>query len=254
MTHLLRTKFKKEIISEFLLPKKPSNKVVIFLPGMPGYPNKEKYTELMEFFSKKEYWCFLPRYRGSWESEGKLFEKSPHVDVIDLIGELSKGFVDLWSGEKYKIENPEVVLMGSSFGGPAALLSSKHPSIKKVITFSSVLDWRYENETVEPISKLSKFVSEAFGNGYRIAKDGWKKIEKGELYNPATELEKIDGSKCLIIRAEDDDVVSIKPLKPFINKTGAKLNLVKKGGHLGMAVLEKRFYKKCIEFIKTKSK
>ncbi|MEI8337541.1 MAG: hypothetical protein WCF92_00140 [bacterium] len=252
MTYLLRAKFKKEIISEFLVPKKPSSKVVIFLCGMPTYPSKEKYLALSNFFSNKGYWCFVPRYRGTWESEGKLFAKSPHLDVVDLINELSKGFSDLWSGEKYKIENPEVVLIGSSFGGPAALLSSKNPNVKKVITFSSVLDWRYENETVEPVPKLSKFVGEAFGNGYRIAKDGWKKIEKGEIYNPATELEKIDGSKCLVIHAQDDEVVSIKPLKPFIIKTGAKLNLVKKGGHLGMAILEKRFYKKCMEFIRSK--
>ena len=80
----------------------------------------------------------------------------------------------------------------------------------------------------------------------------WKKIEKGQLYNPAAELEKIDGSKCLIMHAKDDDVVSIKPLKPFIEKTGTKLNLVRTGGHLGMAVLEKRFYKKCMKFIKSK--
>ena len=252
MTQLLRTKFKKEIISEFLVPKLPSKKVIIFLCGMPTYPGRGKYTQPMEFFLKKGYWCFLPRYRGSWESEGELFEKSPHLDVIDLIKELPKGFTDLWSGKKYKIENPEVILIGSSFGGPAALLNSKYPGVKKVIVFSPVLDWTTMRNTVEPIPKLSKFVKNAFGNGYRISNGGWKKIEKGKLYNPATELEKIDGNKCLIIHAKDDDVVSIKPLQDFINKTGAKLNLVKTGGHLGMAILEKRFSKKCMEFIRLK--
>ena len=252
MSNLSRTRFKKEIVSEFLAPKKPSNKVAIFLSGMPGYPNKEKYTELMKYFSKKGYWCFLPRYRGSWESDGKMFEKSPHLDVIDLINELPKGFTDLFTDKKHFIKNPEVYLFGSSFGGPAALLSSNHKNVKKVTTFSPVLDWRLENETVEPISLLEKNVKVAFGMWYRVAKNGWKKIEKGEIYNPATELEKIDGSKCLIICAKDDDVVSMKPLKPFIEQTKIKLHLVKTGGHLGMAALEKKFHKICMNFLKNK--
>jgi len=249
MAQLLRTRFKKEIISEFLPSKRPSNKVIIFCDGMPGYSMR---FQLCDFFSKKGYWCFVIRYRGSWESDGELFKKSPHLDVLDLINELPKGFIDLWSGKKYSIKDPKVIIFGSSFGGPAALLSSKHPNVKKVIVFSPVLDWRTMGNTIEPIPKTKKFVEVAFGNAYRIEKNGWKKIEKGELYNPATELEKIDGSKCLIMHAKDDKVVSIKPLKPFIINTGAKLNLVKTGGHLGMAVLEKRFYKKCMNFIKNR--
>jgi alpha-beta hydrolase superfamily lysophospholipase len=61
MSHFPRTRFKKEIVSEFLPPKKTSNKVVILLAGMPTYPGKGDRLELMDFFSKKGYWCFLPR-------------------------------------------------------------------------------------------------------------------------------------------------------------------------------------------------
>ncbi len=250
MTYLFRTRFKKEIISEFLPSAKGSNKVMIFCSGMPSYPDRDKYTALADFFSKKGYWCFIPRYRGSWESGGKLFNRSPHIDITDLIDELSKGFEDLWSGKKYSVKDPEVYLFGSSFGGPAVLLSSKHPSVKKAIVFSPLLDWRLENDTVEPLPKLEEFVSKAFGNGYRIVKNGWKKVGKGLIYNPATELEKIDGRKCLIFHAKDDDVVAFKALRPFVEKTGTKLYLYRKGGHLGMAILEKKFYKKCIDFIK----
>jgi len=250
--HLLRTKFKNEIVSEFLPAKVTSNKVIIFCSGMPGYPDKTKSIELCEYFSKKGYWCFVPRYRGAWESEGELFLKSPHQDILDVMDELPKGFRDLWNGNKFVIKNPEIYIFGSSFGGPAGLLCSKDTRVKKVVCFSPVIDWREEKNTVEPISKLSKYVDEAFGNAYRVAKNGWKKIEKGEIYNPATEFEKIDGKKILIFHAKNDEVVSQKPLKSFVDKTSSGLILLKTGGHLGMSVMKPKFLKICLKFLKEK--
>lgn len=249
---ILRTKFKDEIVAEFVLPKKITNKVMILCNGMPSYPAKEKYAEIFKFYTAKGFSVFVPRYRGSWESGGKMFASSPHLDILDIIDELPKGFESLWDGTKYKIENPEVYIIGSSFGGPAALLNSFDTRVKKVIVFSPVIDWQTMDDTIEPIGFISKFVSEAFGGGYRIVSNGWDKIERGLMYNPMRETNKIDGSKCLIIHAKDDTVVSMLPLKAFIMNTGVSLKLVNKGGHLGMAIMEKPFAKICYEFIKTK--
>ncbi len=253
MSHLLRTRFKKEIVCEFLPPKNlKSNKVIIFCAGMPTYPGKGGYEALAIHFSKKGYWCFIPRYRGSWESEGEMFKESPEKDVLDVIEGVSKAFVEVWEGKSFVVEKPEVYLFGSSFGGPAALLNSRNTQVKKVICFSPVIDWTTMEGTIEPIPKMSTFVKEAFGMGYRVSKDGWKKIEKGKFYNPATEQEKIDASKCLIFHAKDDDIVLLDPLLDFTKSTGVKTYVVKTGGHLGMAILEKRFYKKCIKFLSGK--
>ena len=89
--YTLRTRFKKEIVSEFLPPKKRSNKVIIICGGMPSYPSKR---ELQFFFRKKNFWSFVPRYRGSWESDGTFMRKSPHLDVLDIVDSLPKGFAD----------------------------------------------------------------------------------------------------------------------------------------------------------------
>lgn len=247
--NIYRTRFKKDIVAEFVEPVKSSNKVMIFCGGMPSYPNREKYKKIYEYFSKRGYWCITPRYRGSWESDGLMFKKSPHLDILDVIDEIERGFVELWEGKKFKIKNPEVYLLGSSFGGPATLLCSSDKRVKKVICFSPVIDWREMKETIEPIPKMEVFVKEAFGMGYRIVKGGWNKIEKGLIYNPTTKLSKIDGKKCLIIHAKDDTVVTLKPLKLFIEKTNSKLILVPKGGHLGIAMLERRFKSMCIKFL-----
>ena len=180
--YLFRTKFRNEIVSEFLPPIKPSNKVMIFCTGMPGYPNGMKI--LCEFFSKKGYWCFVPRYRGSWESGGKMFAKSPHEDIKDVIDELSKGFTEFYGKKKFIIKNPEIYLIASSFGGPAGLLLSNDPRVKKVICFSPVLDWRDEkNNPAEPLSWLSKFVEQAFGNGYRIATVSYTHLTLPTIYS-----------------------------------------------------------------------
>lgn len=107
---ILRTRFAKDIVCEYVRPASRSNRVIILCSGMPSYPGRRE--ALMEFLSSKGYWVFVPRYRGTWESEGEFMRKSPHVDVLDVIKELSTGFTDLWSGKLIKIPRPQINLIG----------------------------------------------------------------------------------------------------------------------------------------------
>jgi dipeptidyl aminopeptidase/acylaminoacyl peptidase len=236
----LRTRIKKEIVSEFLPPKTRSNKVIVLCGGLPGYPSRH---DLMFALAKKGWWVFMPRYRGTWESGGKLFAQSPHQDILDLIDQLPKGFRDLWSGKIHKIRNPKVYLVGSSFGGPAVLLASKDARVKKSLALSPVVDWRAESRS-EPISKLKSFVESAFGDGYRVDPKGWDKIKSGKFYNPATALDSIDGQKIMIIHAKDDEVVAFSPAQKFADEVGAKFLSLRRGGHLGIGLIENpKFWK-----------
>ena len=142
--HTLRTRFKKEIVTEFLPPRKKSSKVIILCSGMPSVPYK---PDLMEFFSKKGYWVFYPRYRGSWESGGQFLKISPHQDIIDVIDSLPKGFKDAWGGKIYKVRPSKICLFGGSFGGPAAILASLDKRVNKVIAVSPVVDWKAPSKT-----------------------------------------------------------------------------------------------------------
>ncbi|NBD74198.1 hypothetical protein GVX82_04125, partial [Patescibacteria group bacterium] len=65
---LLRTRFAKDIVCEFLPPTKHSSKVAIVAAGAPTYPGKR--TEFAHFLAEQGYWVFVPRYRGTWESSG----------------------------------------------------------------------------------------------------------------------------------------------------------------------------------------
>ena len=81
---MFRTRFKKEIVAEFLPPPRPhkKEKLIVLCDGMPSIPHKQP---LATFLSQKGYWVIYPRYRGAWESGGQLLEKSPHVDILDVI-------------------------------------------------------------------------------------------------------------------------------------------------------------------------
>jgi alpha-beta hydrolase superfamily lysophospholipase len=254
--HLLRTRIKKDIVCEFLPPaaraarggKHAPNKVIVLCGGAPGYPGGK--TEVVEFLSKKGYWVFVPRYRGSWESGGSFLKLSPHRDVIDVIDQLPRGFKDLWSGKTHKIAQPEIYLIGSSFGGPAVILASRDPRVRKAVALSPVTNWRAASET-ESIDKLQSFTRSAFGNGYRGAEKDWKKLKSGAFYNPAHEIDSIDGKKLLIIHAKDDEVVYAKASITFAQQTGARLLLLTRGGHLSISnTTQPAFRKKIQKFLK----
>src|SRR3989344_5587418 len=106
---MFRTRFKKDIVTEFLPPSRPSNRVIIFCKGMQGLP---RFPEVLKFWSKKGFWVFFPRYRGTWESGGEFLKDSPEKDILDVIDELPKGFTDLWSGKEFKIKPTELYLFG----------------------------------------------------------------------------------------------------------------------------------------------
>lgn len=242
-----RTKFKKEIISEFLPPARQSNKVIILARGMPGAP---RHPDVLKFWSKKGFWVFFPRYRGSWESAGRFLKKSPHLDILDIIPELSKGFEDLWSGKRYKIKKPEIYVIGGSFGGPAAIFAARDPRITKAVAISPVIDWRI-NSPDESMEKLGKFVKEGFGGGYRFSMRDWKRLSRGEFYNPIDEVKTIPAGKLLIFHSTDDRSCPYPPAFRFAKKTGVKLITFTSGGHFGISEsILPSFYKHIKKFFR----
>lgn len=244
---ICRTRFKKEIITEFVpASNKNSKKVMIFCAGVPGVPHKD---EVLEFWAKKGYWTFFPRYRGTWESDGIFLAQSPEQDILDVIDCLSDNFKDYWSGQSYQITPKSITIVGSSFGGPAAILASRDPRVNKAICISPVVDWKAEDKS-EPLDALYILLQEAYGAAYRLNKKIWNKLANGNFYNPINHIEEIDGQKILIFHAKDDDIVKIKPVKNFALKTKSHFIILNKGGHLSSSILmSKRYYQKVKKFM-----
>jgi esterase/lipase len=254
--YTLRTRFSKDIVCEFLPPSRVLKKqrVIIFADGMPSVPSKKS---LLEFFSKKGFWVFHPRYRGTWESDGKFLAKSPHIDILDVIDGIHKPFESIYrkvSGERhhYKLNPTQIILVGSSFGGPAVILNSNDERISKVVAFSPVTNWQGVLRISNPGDRL-EFIQEAFGKAIRTTPKLWSKLKTQKFYNPIVELDHIDGSKIQIIQAKDDPAVPFTDTKKFATATKSKLVSVAKGGHLGASILMMpRFYKIFTKHINSK--
>ena len=137
---MFRTRFKKDIVAEFLPPRRSSTKqkVIILCDGMPSVPRKQP---LAEFLADQGYWVFYPRYRGAWESGGQFLEHSPHEDILHVIDELPRGVTELAFGRRFRPQPDEIFVIGGSFGGAVAILASLDRRVKKVVATCPVVDW-----------------------------------------------------------------------------------------------------------------
>lgn len=262
---MFRTRFSHDIVSEYLPPKdvyaymnavaqgkkatppkQSPRKVVIIMKGAPSSPGS---PELLEYFSRKGYWAFQPRYRGSWESGGVFLAKSHHYDVLDVIAGIEQGFEDSWSKQMVHIPIASIHLVGASFGGPAVLMASHHPLVEKVIALSPVVDWTHPSNS-EPFEVMHAYAIRAFGNGYRWTKNVVEKLKKGTLYNPIRSSNLVVGEKVCIFHADDDTVVLSAPVKEFAKQIGMHMVTHKKGGHYGVSsLLEPRIVKRAEAFL-----
>lgn len=250
---MFRTRFQREILTEFLPPARAGKiqRVIILCDGMPSIPRKQP---LAQFLAKKGYWVFYPRYRGAWESGGQFLERSPHLDILDVIGGLSKGFRELAFGRRFRVASGfQAFVIGGSFGGAAAILASLDPRVKKVIANCPVVDWailsrEQKKETSNP--SYAAYIREAFGNGYRLSNRNWKKLGGGEFYNPAYHAADITGSKVMMFHAQDDPYIPYRSVQKFAETTGATLKLFRRGGHLSTDMIVRKYWKHIAEFFR----
>jgi pimeloyl-ACP methyl ester carboxylesterase len=255
MSWAFRTRFKNEIVAEFLPPTRPrkKQKVIILCDGMPSIPRKQP---LMEFLATKGYRIFYPRYRGSWESGGKFLQQSPHQDILDVIDELPKGVCELAFGQQFALSPDEIFVIGGSFGGAAAILASLDDRVKKVIANCPVVDWgilQASEKAETSNANYAAYIREAFGNGYRLSDSNWCKLYSGKFYNPAKHVREIKAGKIMMFHAKDDPYVPYKSVKRFADQTGVTLNSFARGGHLSTEMIIQKYWKRIKKFFEAKA-
>src|ERR1700683_2733878 len=125
---MFRTRFQRDLVTEFLPPPRPGKiqRAIALCDGMPSIPRKQP---LAEFLAAKGYWVFYPRYRGAWESGGEFLARSPHLDVLDVIGGLNKEFRELAFGRRFRGRADEVFVIGGSFGREASIFFNHSPPV-----------------------------------------------------------------------------------------------------------------------------
>ena len=241
---MLRTRFAREIVTEFLAPMRVRRKqrVIVLCDGMPSMPKKQG---LVEFLARKGYWVFYPRYRGAWESEGEFLKRSPHEDVLEVIGGLRKEFRELAFGRRFRVKADEIFVIGGSFGGAAAILCSLDERVRRVIANCAVVDWailsrEQKKETSNP--SYAAYIRDAFGRAYRLRERNWKKLNNGKFYSPIYHAAEMEGEKIMMFHAMDDPYVPYRTVEKFARRTGAKLKLLRRGGHLSTDMIVRKYW------------
>ena len=248
---MFRTRFKKEIVAEFLPPfhKAKKHKVIILCDGMPSVPTKQP---LAEFLARKGYWVFYPRWRGAWESGGMFLEKSPAEDIADVVtGIITGRIVESAFGQEFRVKPDEIFVIGGSFGGAAAILASLDRRVKKVVANCPVVDWSVlEEEQEKETSNKSypAYIREAFGNGYRLTDKNWNKLRRGDFYNPAHHVGELTASKIMMFHAKDDPYIPWKQVDDFARRAEIKLHLLRRGAHLSTSRTVQKYWPRIRRF------
>jgi len=241
---MFRTRFARDIVTEFLPPARlrKIQKAIILCDGMPSIPRKQP---LAEFLSANGYWVFYPRYRGTWESGGEFLERSPHLDILDVMSGLSKEFRELAFGRRFRVSVDEVFVIGGSFGGAAAILSSLDPRVERVIANCPLVDWGIlarEQKKETSNASYAAYIRAAFGNGYRLSDKNWNKLRGGEFYNPLYHAREVSASKVMMFHAQDDPYIPYRSVQRFARLTGVKLKSLRRGGHLSTDLIVRKYW------------
>jgi len=197
---------------------------------------------------------FYPRYRGAWESGGEFLARSPHLDILDVIGGLTTEFRELAFGRRFRLAVEEVFVIGGSFGGAAAILASLDPRVKKVVANCPVVDWailpREEKKETSNASYV-EYIRAAFGTGYRLSDKNWKKLRGGRFYSPLYHARDITASKVMMFHARDDPYVPYRSVQKFARLTGARLKLFRRGGHLSTDLIVRKYWAQIRDFFES---
>jgi alpha-beta hydrolase superfamily lysophospholipase len=231
---MFRTRFKREIVAEFLPPARSHKKqqVIILCDGMPSVPRKQP---LAKFLANKGFWVIYPRWRGAWESDGQFLKHSPEQDLRDIVDELPKGVRESAFGQQFTLKPEEIFVIGGSFGGAAAILASLDRRVDRVVANCPVVDWsilddEQRKETSNP--SYPAYLRKAFGNAYRLKETNWNKLRSGKFFNPAHEIGRLAPGKILLFHAKDDPYIPWQSVRQFAQAAGIKLKLLPRGGHL----------------------
>lgn len=251
---MFRTRFKNDIVAEFLPPSRTvkKQKLIILCDGMPSIPRKQP---LAEFLSGRGFWVLYPRYRGAWESGGEFLSRSPHEDILGILDELPKELAEIAFGQRFRLAPDQVFIIGGSFGGAAATLLSLDPRVKRVVANCPVVDWSILDKAEEAETSkqnYAEYIREAFGNGYRLSDANWRKLRSGTFYNPWHHRKDIDGSKVLMFHAKDDPNVPYARTKKFAEITGANLKTLKRGGHISTDYVTRKYWTEIKKFFNPK--
>lgn len=189
-------------IGDYLLTDSKPKGIIILCEGMPALPDR---SDLMNRFCRNGYHVFLPRYQGTWENCGTFLKHSPAKEILELCEAINNG-IQLPSKQ---IRSTHVILIGTSFGGSVAIDAADHPSVRRVIALSPVIDFAQMPE----LKTLGPYLKEFYPGAYRFEQKDWNKLLNGKLIQPLLKLSSPTRKKIKIILGEKDTTIPPEQIK-----------------------------------------
>ena len=140
---------------------------VVLAPGMPQY--LDKYHPFVEQMKRLEYNLFVPRYMGTYESDGE-FSTMNSVKSLEATVKLAKKGTteELYANKTLKWNNEKVYLIGFSYGSLPSLLQGEGVNKTILVCPFAMIKYHLENSEGEDIKKTFEFLERAYTNIYRL--------------------------------------------------------------------------------------
>lgn len=239
----------KDIVFEFSPSAGKPKGVIILCEGLPSVP---KQKELISFLSSHDYFIVYPRYKGTWESNGKFLSESPINDVEEIMNLLKNGEItELYSNKTFSIDSDNIILIGSSLGGSIALTCSNNNLVSKIVVFSPIVNFSTHNDNnqEQDLIWLEKFIRKGFGMGYRYKREDWVNMTKGLIFNPPQEIEKDKGKDILVVYGQQDMEIDFKKIENYTERNNIKKICLKDEGHLSFSKISQEIWNKVFNWL-----
>ncbi|MCU0642390.1 MAG: hypothetical protein MUF61_02325 [archaeon] len=209
------------IFFDYILQDRMADAVFI----LPNYPSHNSYSKLAKLFYGRGYHVFVPRYRGTYQSNGKFLGKNVVDDMLAFMKNFEKGVIkNNWDGKKYTFKmNKRILLAGGFSGAIACGMAAKSNMFSHLILASPIWDFDSHNSEgkEQDLSEMTEFVRKAYQNCYRFGFRNIKKVlAKYKEIHPDFYLPKLHHSKfpMLLFHDPNDKVVSFTKTKSVVER------------------------------------
>ena len=209
------------IFFDFILHDRTADAAII----LPNFPSHNSYEKLMKFWFDRGYHVFVPRYRGTYQSNGKFLGKNVAEDMIEFVRNFDKGYIkNLWDGKKKTFKVHKKILIAGGFSGAIACgMAAKSNLFSHLILASPIWDFSSHNSdgNEQDLAALIEFVSKSYKNCYRFSFKNLKRVlGKYKELHPNYYLPRLhDGNfPVLVFHDPNDKNVSFAKTKSVIER------------------------------------
>jgi pimeloyl-ACP methyl ester carboxylesterase len=211
-----------DIFFEFMLQKKSADAIII----LPGLPSSNSSDEILRFFYSKGYHVFSPKYKGTYQSNGKFLKTNIVEDLSAFLDALNTcSAKSLWDGKRLNFRIKEKILLGGSFSGAIACgLAAKRKELSRIILFAPIWNFVKHNEfgDEQDLLFVTGLIRRMYKHLYRFDfKNIQKQLSNVKEIDPSNYLKSLD-QPILIFHDPNDKTVSIR-------HTYQMLKLLKRG-------------------------